>query len=64
MKEVDILEINGKDYIINKNIKNYYYCSNELDVKDCCVLKEVNGQYFALSDDELEEALALYKQDE
>lgn len=64
MKEIDVIEINGKDYIINKIIKNYYYCSNENDLKDCCILKELNGDYVSLSDKELEEAIILYKQDE
>ena len=64
MKEVSVIEIGDKEYLVNKVIGDYNYCSNLKDLKDVCILKKVieNDEeiYVALSDQELEEAIELF----
>ena len=64
MKEVDVIEIDNMEFVINKVINKYYYCSNIKDLKDTCILKkEIENDeevYLPLTDEEFEEAVKLY----
>lgn len=68
-KEIDINEINGKDYILLDNIKamktTYYFYVSTTDSKDIQILKETvenNEKYIQSIDSEKElmEAYALF----
>lgn len=68
MREVSIIEIDNREFLINKIIDKYYYCTNIKDLNDICILKkEIENKeeiYVGLSDQELEEAIELYKKSE
>ena len=66
MKDVQTLEIDGKEYILVDSIssekKTYYYFSNESDVSDIQILtekEENNEEYFISLDSEYEFNYAL-----
>ena len=67
MKDIDVILIDNREFIINKVVNNYYYCTNKDDVKDICILKKVIEEgkeiYSPLSDDEIKEAIELFNKE-
>ena len=61
MKEVETLEIDGKEFFLVDKINNYYYFSNTEDVNDFKIFKEEEANLIPLdTESEFNNALILY----
>lgn len=58
--EVEVVEIEGKEYFIVDTIDNYNYLCEMINPNNMIVLKDIGEELVSLSDKELDEALIKY----